>query len=202
MISLKSLLAGIIIFTTSLTIILIVNLCKPKQVDGFRKNLENIPKFFVGSKDSINSKMFFQRGLSFQYDAHKAPATREFNEMILQRMSKDRTIFLSSVDSSYVIMAVNLYETSLAAFNITNFLFVGSDSNACRLLIERGIACVKHFDEEDGNSSSNWGSLSFKRKTHYKTRIGLGSSPSRGSRRHSRRRHRFLQESLTIPWRL
>lgn len=99
-----------------------------------------------------------------------------FQKAVRVRVDKDGVLFLASVDSSYVTMALNLFLTSFQALNITNYLFVGTDEHACHLLAsEHPVACVRYFADRDGNRSSNWGSPGFRRKTHYKTKIVLDS---------------------------
>lgn len=101
-------------------------------------------------------------------------STLAFREAVQRAVGCDRTVFLSTVDTAYVTMAANLYMTSFSPFNI-NYLFVGTDRGACRLLRVQvpAVACVTYFADADGNKSSNWGSANFRRKTHYKTKIIL-----------------------------
>ena len=104
-----------------------------------------------------------------------------FHIVLKQRASWNKTIVLSSVDSGYVDMAINLYFTSFKKLNIENYLFVGSDSEVCGALSVFNIACFDYIHDKDGKTSSGYFSQAFKRKTHLKTKIilealGLGFS--------------------------
>jgi len=105
-----------------------------------------------------------------------------FQQEVMKRADKQSTIFLSIVDSGYADMGRNLYETSYVALNITNYLFVGLDAQACDAVRKEvrdttgpqsELACVTYFSDVNGNQSSDWGSEGFRRKTHYKTKVIL-----------------------------
>ena len=85
----------------------------------------------------------------------------------------DKTVVLSSVDSGYLDMAINLYLTSFKRFNIDNYLFVGSDPYICGALSNYSIACYEYIHDRDGRKASGYYSEAFKRKTHLKTKIIL-----------------------------
>ena len=96
-----------------------------------------------------------------------------FHEILKRRASVNNTIVLSSIDSAYVDMAINLYQTSLKKHNIDNYLFVGSDPDVCGALSKFDIACVDYIMDRDGQHASPYGSKAFKRKTHLKTKMIL-----------------------------
>jgi hypothetical protein len=96
-----------------------------------------------------------------------------FHAVLKQRASWNNTIILSSVDSGYVDMAINLYFSSFEKFNIENYLFVGSDSEVCGALSVFNIACFDYIHDKDGKTASGYFSQAFKRKTHLKTKIIL-----------------------------
>ena len=97
---------------------------------------------------------------------------RMFQDAITERAT-DGTIVLSSVDSGYLDMAINLYLTSFKRYNIDNYLFVGSDSRICDSLRNSSIACFDYIHDPEGEMASNYFSEAFKRKTHLKTKIIL-----------------------------
>ncbi|KAK2154319.1 hypothetical protein LSH36_271g06021 [Paralvinella palmiformis] len=92
---------------------------------------------------------------------------------VMRSRALDNTIVLSSVDSGYLDMAVNLYLTSLKRFNVENYLFVGSDPDICNKLANFSIACFDYIHDPDGSTASGYFSEAFKRKTHLKTKIIL-----------------------------
>jgi hypothetical protein len=96
-----------------------------------------------------------------------------FRAVLKQQASWNDTIILSSVDSGYVDMAINLYFTSFRKFDIENYLFVGSDSDVCSTLSGFNITCFEYIHDKDGKNASRYGSTAFKRKTHLKTIIIL-----------------------------
>ncbi|KAK2140742.1 hypothetical protein LSH36_1262g00010 [Paralvinella palmiformis] len=92
---------------------------------------------------------------------------------VMCKRALDNTIVLSSVDSGYLDMAVNLYLTSFKRFKIENYLFVGSDPDICNALANFSIACFDYIHDSDGSTVSGYFSEAFKRKTHLKTKIIL-----------------------------
>jgi len=71
---------------------------------------------------------------------------RSFGEVLISFADPEGRIVLSVFDSSYYDMAYNLYETSFRAFNINNYMFIGADHNACKLLegVYHGRLCESH----------------------------------------------------------
>ena len=86
-----------------------------------------------------------------------------------------KVIVLSLMDSGTVDMAANLYLTSYHKFNITNYLFISSDSKSCPTLSSEypAIHCVQYVNDTNGLTASSFGTKAFVRKTHYKTQAIL-----------------------------
>lgn len=82
-------------------------------------------------------------------------------------------IYLASVDSSYLPMALNLYQTSFKKLGIENYLFACSDSEAYRSLQRRDINAFDFLHDKDSTKPSAYGTKEFRRKTHMKTKIIL-----------------------------
>ena len=97
----------------------------------------------------------------------------ELHTVLKQRASRDNLIVLSLVDSGYVDMAINLYQTSFRKYNIENYLFVGSDSNICPSLWTLSITCFEYLHVKDSILLSSYRSKAFNRKTHLKTKMVL-----------------------------
>ena len=96
-----------------------------------------------------------------------------FAQALRKQADDQGVIILASVDSGYIDMALNFYESSLKKLGLSNYLFVTSDSGAFKALSQRGIASFNYFDDKDAKKSSNYASAAFARKTHYKTKIVL-----------------------------
>ena len=100
---------------------------------------------------------------------------RTYEEALRERAHKN-VVYLLPVDFSYQSMALNAYLTSLARFSISNYLFVGMDNTTCPALQNQHIACFPFVQTSlviDGNIASVYGTVSFKRKTHIKTKLAL-----------------------------
>ena len=95
-------------------------------------------------------------------------------EALKGRANEKGLVILVSTDYGVIDMAVNLYITSFKRLNISNYLFVSSDSQASRTLKEKDIAhFTYHSDGKDGKTVSNYGTAAFRKKTHIKTEIIL-----------------------------
>ena len=66
---------------------------------------------------------------------------KEYNAELTKYASKENVIILALTDSSFLDMAFNFYETSIVKFNINNYLFIGSDHQACEKLNAKHINC-------------------------------------------------------------
>ena len=82
-------------------------------------------------------------------------------------------IVIASFDVTYVEMALNLYLTSLKAFNITNHLFVASDDLGCEELISHGAHCVQYTNISITSKPSYFNQPDYNKKTCIKPRIVL-----------------------------
>ena len=100
-------------------------------------------------------------------------ASAAFHSVLKTRADAKGFIILASVDSGFVEMAINLYESSLKKFKLDNYLFVSSDAKAAEKLTKHGIANFNYFSDKDAATSSDYRSVAFARKTHYKTKIVL-----------------------------
>ncbi len=87
--------------------------------------------------------------------------------------AKHGVIILAMIDTSFVEMAVNFYETSLKPFNIRNFLFVGASRNACLPLHARRLPCFGYADDPAGSTPSVYLSRDFLRKMNIRTNMIL-----------------------------
>ena len=78
----------------------------------------------------------------------------EYEKQLSAHASADKVIFLALVDTSFMDMALNFYETSLERFRINNYLFIASDVDACVTLINRGIFCYVYMADKNAARST------------------------------------------------
>ena len=98
-----------------------------------------------------------------------------FHLYLEERADKENVIFLISIDSSYVEMALNLYETSFKRLGISNFLYVCSDTESAQALDVHNIDCYLYEQNIAHDKASRYMSKDFVRKTHVKTKIILAA---------------------------
>ena len=94
---------------------------------------------------------------------------KEYIKLLEKKADKKKTIIISTVDYSFVDMAINLYTTSLKRWGLTNYLFLCSHSKAKERLMEHGIDAVQLWNDVHGTHPSDFATLEFNRKTKYKT---------------------------------
>ena len=80
-----------------------------------------------------------------------------------------KTVYISSVDLSFVDMAVNLYEISLKKLKIRNHLFVCSHPLATEKLQSHGIEAVSLWNDTTFIGPSDYKTVGFGMKVMYKT---------------------------------
>ena len=87
---------------------------------------------------------------------------------------QNRNIYVSMVDYGFLDVAINLYLTSFKRLGIKNYLFVALNQRCCDVLDARNINCVRYFSEyEAGLTASNYGTKTYKKKTHFKSKLVL-----------------------------
>ncbi len=96
-------------------------------------------------------------------------AEQEFLSVLESKADRQRKIFISTVDYSFVDMAKNLFETSFRKWGIRNYVFVCSHQKARETLRSRGVDSVQLWNDTDGTISSDFSTVGFSRKTSYKT---------------------------------
>jgi len=84
-----------------------------------------------------------------------------------------RFVVLALVDTAFVDMAVNLYESSLRPLGIDNFLFVGVGRRACQLLGNASLPCHHYADDRATAVASTYRSPDFIRKMNIRTEMIL-----------------------------
>ena len=80
-----------------------------------------------------------------------------------------RTVYIASVDYSFVDMALNLFEMSFKKLNITNYIFICSHPKATDMLQSHGIQAVTLWNDTKYTGSSYYNSEGFGMKNIYKT---------------------------------
>ncbi len=137
-------------------------------------NESSLPQLTVDSQCQYGKYDHNRYKCSLPSDLYEAG--KHFDQMLHKTADDNKRIFLASVDSGYISMALNLYETSFLKHGITNFLFVCSDVNAKQELEAHGIACYYYGqDTTKTNKASRYMSKDFILKTHIKTKIILGA---------------------------
>ena len=102
-----------------------------------------------------------------------SPAVYKKMLSTLKSKANNRTIILTSLDSGYVDLGINLYESSFRRLGINNFLFVCSDDDCVHKLRVHNITAARGLSDKDSEFPSSYGSRAFVRKTHLKTDIAL-----------------------------
>ena len=94
-------------------------------------------------------------------------------DALVRHASPDRYIILALVDSAFVDMAINLYETSLRPNAIDNFLFVGVGRRVCELMnaptLPNVLPCYHYVDDVAAGQASVYMSSDFIRKMNIRT---------------------------------
>ncbi len=96
-------------------------------------------------------------------DNKNIPASKQMNtinitygDMLAKCASSEKVIILTLVDSEFVEMAMNFYETSILKHNISNYLFVSLYTAACENLITNNINCFTYYNFEGGKQESSY----------------------------------------------
>ena len=93
----------------------------------------------------------------------------EYIKLLEKKVDKKKTIIISTVDYSFVDMAINFYKTSVERWGLTNYLFLCSHARAKERLSDHGIDAVQLWNDTNGTRPSDFATLAFNRKTKYKT---------------------------------
>ena len=94
---------------------------------------------------------------------------KEYNAELTKYASKENVIILTFIDSSFLDMTWNFYETSIVKFNIENYLFIASDNQACEKLYAKHINCYVYMTDRNANKTSVYGTKQFIQKMHIRT---------------------------------
>ena len=90
------------------------------------------------------------------------------NQIQSQRFSKKSPIKISVVDTGHIEMALNLWETSLKKFHVTNHVFVCLTKKSYKSLKEYGLTTYLYKTKLNGEASY-FGTENYKKKTVIKT---------------------------------
>ena len=93
----------------------------------------------------------------------------DYREKLTEYASVDKLIILALVDSSFLDMAMNFYETSIIKFGLKNYLFVASDKQACDVLITRGANCYVYMINKHAKETTIYRSYNFNQKMNIRT---------------------------------
>ena len=124
---------------------------------------------------TYNSKLAILRQTTQLILGFKRSKLINVNEYIrlIDKKAKNKFIIISTVDYSFVQMAINLYKTSLKKWGLENYIFVCSSEKAKVTLTQNGIDAVQLWSDTDGEKPSDFATIAFNRKTRYKTMAAI-----------------------------
>ena len=93
----------------------------------------------------------------------------EYNTKLTQLASNESIILLALVDTSFLDMTFNFYETSISKFSITNYLFIASDHQACEMLANKNINCYVYMIDNNANKATIFRTYEFNQKMNIRT---------------------------------
>ena len=101
---------------------------------------------------------------------NSAPAFHKvtFREALDRVADSNKRVILAMVDTGYVDMAVNFYETSIRPFNLTQLLYVSVVARACEELRAYNLPCFT-FLNDSHTEDSNYMSKAFLGKMNVRT---------------------------------
>ena len=88
---------------------------------------------------------------------------------LITHASQNHIILLALVDVSFLDMTFNFYETSIQKFNITNYLFIAIDHQACDTLLAKNIHCYVYMTDPNANKATIFRSFDFNQKMNIRT---------------------------------
>ena len=93
----------------------------------------------------------------------------EYKAKLTAHASKEKIIILALLDTSFLDMTFNFYETSILKFHITNYLFIASDHEACETLATKSINCYVYMVDNNANKATVFKSYAFNQKMNIRT---------------------------------
>ena len=93
----------------------------------------------------------------------------EYKAQLTRYSSKDKVLILALVDTSFLDMTYNFYETSISKFNITNYLLIASDHQACEKLAASNIHCYVYMTDKNAATATVYRSRAFNQKMNIRT---------------------------------
>ena len=99
----------------------------------------------------------------------------DFYNMLRSTANADKLILLAAVDFAYLDMAINLFETSIKRFHITNFVFICFDKESFYGLQKRRINSFLYQQNVASNIPAKFGTKHFNEKTGVKMKIVTAS---------------------------
>ena len=89
------------------------------------------------------------------------------------RYAVDKKIIISVIDSAYIEMALNFWESSLVKFGIINYLFICLNEKAKSLLPREANECLVIEKHTNAENYTQFGTAQFNQKVMIKTEISL-----------------------------
>ena len=113
--------------------------------------------------------------ISCQIGPHMLSRSGEFFDMLKTAADDKKLILFAVVDSAYLDMAINLYETSINRFRITNFVFICLDSSSFNSLQKRRIRSFLYKQKFASDNPARFATKQFNEKTSIKMKIVAAS---------------------------
>ena len=130
------------------------------SVEGNRKSKKHISILSMKTEIMYGSAEISKTIVSRQAEVNRD----EFEAELRAHASTENIIILALVDSFFLDMTFNFYETSILKYNISNYLFIASDYRACGILLSQNINCFVYITTNYTRASTLFGSYGFAQK--------------------------------------
>ena len=113
--------------------------------------------------------------ISCQIGPHMLSRSGEFFNMLKITADSKKLILFAVIDSAYLDMAINLHETSINRFRITNFVFICLDNSSFNSLKKRRINSFLYKQKVASDNPARFATKQFNEKTSIKMKIVAAS---------------------------
>ena len=135
----------------------------------------NDVKMKMNEDDNHKDHICNTYNISCQIGPDMLSRSGEFYEMLKTTADDKKLILFAVVDSAYLDMAINLYETSINRFRIKNYVFICLDSSSFDSLQKRKIRSFLYKQKVASNNPARFATKQFNEKTSIKMKIVTAS---------------------------
>ena len=153
----------------------VFNLFESEIRDGSKSRNRNATSHVIEARNRNNATSHVIEALKVNQFRQGTLRNFDYENMLALRASPDNIVILAMTDFSYVDMAINLYEASFKPHDITNFLFVGTGSRSCEVLVNHSLPCFRYADDNESEVANIFQSSGFKRKMNIRTNMILAA---------------------------